>query len=121
MIRRPPRSTHVGAPLQIAAQVSNLTVTRGGTTSTVFNVDAGPGLGAITFACSGLPAGAACSFNPSSTTQISSQVTMTITLPLPAATNVSPRLPGPLPPYAALLALMGLTALIIRSQRVRMT
>ncbi len=113
--------THVGAPLQIAAQVSNLTVTRGGTTSTVFNVDAGPGLGAITFACSGLPAGATCSFNPSSVTQLSSQVTMTITVPAPASTNVSPKLPGPLAPYAALLALMGLAALIIRSQRVRMT
>jgi hypothetical protein len=70
--------THIGAPLQIAATNANITIGAGNTATFSFNVDSSPGLGAITFACSGLPAGAACTFNPASVTVVSATVTMSI-------------------------------------------
>lgn len=105
--------THIGSPLQIRAQLTNMTVSPGGTTSTIFNVDSSSGLGAITFQCSGLPTGASCSFNPASSTQLSAQITMTLT----AAGSSSAALPpanGRMPDgYEGLFALCGLAGLFL--------
>ena len=113
--------THIGtSPLVISAQVVNLQVSPGGTTSTVFNVDAGSGLGAITFACSGLPAGATCSFNPPSVNQLSFQVTMTIATTAAAASFM---LPGGISGiYAVLVPVFGWMMVLSwsRSKKLRM-
>ena len=103
--------THIGAPLQLSSQLINLQVIRGGTTSTVLDVESSSGLGAITFACSGLPAGASCSFNPSSVTQVSSLVTMTVTAA--ATASSTPQASGRTPPlYVAALPLLALWPLL---------
>jgi len=71
--------THIGtSPLIISAQTVNLQVSRGKSVFTVLNVDASSGVAPITFACSGLPAGASCSFTPPSGSALSFQVTMII-------------------------------------------
>ena len=57
----------LGPPIVMTPQSSTVTVVRGSTASLVISVAApDPTLGKITFSCSGLPAGTACSFNPSS-------------------------------------------------------
>ena len=114
-------ATHIGAPLQISAQVANLQVSPGGTTSTTFNVDSSSGLGAITFACSGLPAGATCTFNPASVTQLSSQVTMTIAVAGSSSLTAwwLEILKTP-PAYAMLLSLLGLLSVAVLPRRRRL-
>ncbi len=102
----------VTSPLLLSAEILNLEVTAGGTTSTVLDVNSSIGVGTITFACSGLPAGATCSFNPASVTTLSAQVTMSVStagrasaIPLPGGIGV--------PPVYAMLFLLGLTAVCI--------
>ena len=91
--------------LALAAQTTNVTVTAGKTASVVLNVGAnGPALGAITFACSGLPSAATCSFNPASVIT-TSQVTMSIATSAKSTTFMPA--PPALPP-TPLLALAGL-------------
>jgi len=99
----------VGGPLQLAAEIQNLQVTAGGTTSTVIDVNSSPGVGAITFACSGLPAGATCSFSPSSVTTLTAQVAMSIST-AGRASAVPPLGGTRMPPIYAMLFLLGLTA-----------
>ncbi len=85
------------APAIVITAVNGLaTVSQGGVATFSFNITEAPGLslGAITFSCSGLPAGAACIFTPPSVTQLPAQVTLTVsTSSLGVAQN---RLPGPL-------------------------
>jgi uncharacterized repeat protein (TIGR01451 family) len=110
--------TQTVAALVLAAQTTTASVTVGGTVNTAFNVTTnGPGLGAISFACSGLPSGATCSFNPASVTA-SSQVTMSIATTAKSIV-FSPQLHWPILPYAALLGILGTMALVLRRTQTR--
>jgi len=103
--------TQTVAALVLAAQTASASVTAGGTANTTLNVTTnGSGLGAIGFACSGLPAGATCSFNPASVTA-SSQVTMSIATTAKSVV-IAPQFHWPILPYAALLAILGTMATV---------
>lgn len=107
--------TQTVAALVLAAQTTSASVAAGGTANTTLNVTTnGSGLGAITFACSGLPSGATCSFNPASVTT-TSQVTMSIATTAKSVV-FSPQLPWPILPSAALLALLGIMATVFSRQ-----
>lgn len=110
--------TEIDAALALAAQTTSASVTAGGSATSVLNVTAnGAGLGAITFACSGLPALASCNFSPSSVTA-TGQVTLTITTT--ASSTVGGRQgSGPFPPiyYFVLLGFLGLVAASIQSNK----
>lgn len=116
-------ATHVGAPLQISSGNNSLTVTQGSSGTVTFTVNSSPGLGTVTFACSGLPAGAACSFNPASENQLSATVTMTVSTAAASAAvmpldNVSPTL-TPTPIYAMVFPVIGLIGFGARNKKVR--
>jgi uncharacterized repeat protein (TIGR01451 family) len=107
--------TQTLAALVLAAQTTNASVTAGGTANTTLNVTTNSsGLGAITFACSGLPSGATCSFNPSSVTT-TSQVTISIATTAKSVV-FSPQLRWPIMPYAALLAILATMTLVFNWQ-----
>jgi hypothetical protein len=107
--------TQIDAALLLSAQTATVSVAAGGTATSILNVtNNGSGLGAITFACSGLPAGATCSFNPPSVTT-TSPVTMSIATTAKSVV-FSPRLPWPMLPYAALLALLSIMATVLSRQ-----
>ena len=114
--------TQTVAALVLAAQTTSATVTAGGTFSSTLNVTAnGSGLGAISFACSGLPSGATCSFNPASVTT-TGPVAMSIATTAKSMTVV-PTGPGRFPPTMLLLVFLGLAALALsqlRFQRLRL-
>ncbi|HXA86200.1 MAG TPA: hypothetical protein VNZ47_14060 [Candidatus Dormibacteraeota bacterium] len=106
--------TQIDAVLLMSAQTANLTVAAGNSTSTVLNVNYNGTLGAITFACSGLPAASTCVFNPASVTAAgATPVTMTIATTMRSTTFVPPGPLGMPPLFTALLALLGFTALAL--------
>jgi len=110
--------TQTVAALVLAAQTTSASVTVGGTVNTTLNVTTnGSGLGAISFACTGLPSGATCSFNPPSVTT-TGPVTMTITTTAKTTTFL-PQGPGNTPPTIFLLVLLGMTALALSQLRDR--
>jgi uncharacterized repeat protein (TIGR01451 family) len=112
--------TQITTALALAAQTTSATVKAGATATAVLNVTANSAsLGAITFACSGLPTLATCSFNPASVTA-TGQVTMTITTAAKSITTL-PQGPTPVPPafYIALLALAGLACAAFAMARTR--
>ncbi|HEY2116093.1 MAG TPA: hypothetical protein VGJ51_13435 [Candidatus Angelobacter sp.] len=110
--------TQTVAALVLAAQTANVSVAAGGTATSTLNVTSnGSGLGAISFACSGLPSGATCSFNPASVTA-SSQVTMSIATTAKSAV-FSPQSNWPVLPYAALLGILGTMALVLGRMRTK--
>ena len=98
-------------PLQIIATGGTLSVMAGGTTSMDFTVESSPGVGVITFSCSGLPPGASCSFNPSSENQLTATVTMTVTTAAGSVSVVPFGGHRTTPVYAVLLPLLGLAGL----------
>lgn len=107
--------TQIDAALLLTAQTASVSVAAGGTATSVLNVtNNGSGLGTITFACSGLPSGATCGFNPASVTA-SGQVTMSIATTAKSVV-VSPQLRWPVLPYAALVALLGIMATVFSRQ-----
>ena len=104
--------TQIDAALLMSAQTANLTVAAGNTTNTTLNVNYNGSLGAVTFACSGLPAASTCTFNPPS---VSTAGTTPVTLSI-ATTARSSAIPPPngVPPqFTLLLGLMGLAALAL--------
>ena len=110
--------THIGPPLQIAPNnnSSTLTVAGGSSASMDFTVDSSNGIGAVTFACTGLPAASTCSFNPPSESQLTATVTMTITTTKgSAAAPVAFNPPNML--YGALASLVGLLGFILYSMK----
>jgi uncharacterized repeat protein (TIGR01451 family) len=110
--------THIGPPLQIAPNnnSSTLTLTSGSSASMDFTVDSSNGIGAVTFACSGLPAASSCSFNPPSESQLTSTVTMTITTTKgSAATPVAFNPPSML--FGTLVSMAGLLGFILYSMK----
>jgi uncharacterized repeat protein (TIGR01451 family) len=116
--------TQITAALVLAAQTSNVTVAAGSTATSVLNVTAnGTGLGAITFACSGLPSAATCSFNPSSVTA-TGPVTLSIATTAKSITTLPPG-PMKLPPafYVWLLTFAALAAMsvgLVRSKKLKL-
>jgi uncharacterized repeat protein (TIGR01451 family) len=111
--------TQIDAVLQMAAQSSSVTVAAGSTTSTVLNVNYNGGLGAITFACSGLPAATTCGFNPPSVSATgATPVTLTFTTTARSAV-VQPPPAGMPPQFTLLLAFMGLVGMVFALMRTR--
>ena len=110
--------TEIDAALALVAQTTSASVTAGGSATSVLNITAnGAGLGAITFACTGLPALASCNFSPSSVTA-TGQVTLTITTT--ASSTVGSRQGSiPVPPayYFVMLGFLGLAAASIRTNK----
>jgi uncharacterized repeat protein (TIGR01451 family) len=110
--------TQIDPVMALAAQTTSVTVTAGGTATSVLNVTANSGsnLGAITFACSGLPTLATCSFNPTSVTA-TGQVTLSIATT--AGSSTSSRTGGSVPPflYFALFASLTLAAITLGRSR----
>lgn len=111
--------TQTVAALVLGAQTANISVSAGGTASTTLNITLNdPGAGTVTFACSGLPALAACTFNPTSIAA-SGPVTVNITTTA-KSTTLPTRGPGNLPPMTLLLLFIGAgsAALLLAQLRV---
>jgi uncharacterized repeat protein (TIGR01451 family) len=111
--------THTGPPLSITASGTDLTVSAGFTGNMNFQVDSSNGVGTVTFACSGLPAGASCSFNPPSTNQITSTVTMSVATVGVASLTPPTANHWPGPVYALLFPLLGMVGLGAGSRKTR--
>jgi hypothetical protein len=115
------------AGYSLSAAPATLTITDGGSGQTTFTVTPVGGFKSqITFACSGLPAHATCTFSPASLTPdgTNSAVTSTLTIAtsVKAASALSPQLPGSHPDRyrEKLLALIlfGLPGLMLARRRV---
>ena len=88
----------------IAASPASLTVNAGSSGTTTVSVTPSNGFdSAVSFACSGLPTGASCSFSPSTVTPPGTTST-TLTIATSATTAALHRRSGPLPPEALLTA-----------------
>src|SRR5579859_4720161 len=95
------------------------TVKAGSAAQYVFDVEDDTG-SMVTFGCSGLPVGTACTFNPPATSQAISQVTMSLTTSANASNAVSGGLfgPGSTPPfYAALAPVLGLLGFALTGRK----
>jgi hypothetical protein len=80
-IGAPCRAAGAGSPFLVSAAGTALTVAAGSSASTQITVTPSAGFGgAVTFSCSGLPAGAACSFAPASVTPAGGPVSTTLTI-----------------------------------------
>ncbi|HYX51901.1 MAG TPA: hypothetical protein VE783_00500 [Candidatus Limnocylindrales bacterium] len=111
--------TQAIAALGMTAQTSSLTVTAGGSASTVLNVALnGSGLGTISFACSGLPSGALCNFNPASIAA-SGPVTLSISTTAKSTTLAPFVPPGSFLPIAAFAMTVAVLALSLGFRRFR--
>jgi hypothetical protein len=111
--------TQAIAALGMTAQTSSLTVTAGGSASTVLNVALnGSGLGTISFACSGLPSGALCNFNPASLAA-SGPVTLSISTTAKSTTLAPFVPPGSFLPIAAFAMTVAVLALSLGFRRFR--
>jgi uncharacterized repeat protein (TIGR01451 family) len=108
--------TQIDAALLISSQTANLTVAAGNTTSTTLNVNYNGSLGAVTFACSGLPAASTCSFNPASVSAAGA-TPVTLTIATTARSSAFP-LPNGVPPQSTLLlGILGLAVLALALAR----
>jgi uncharacterized repeat protein (TIGR01451 family) len=105
--------TQIDAALTVSAQSANVSTSAGGTASTVLNVNYNGTLGAVTFACSGLPAASTCSFNPASVTAAgATPVTVSIATTARSAAVVPPDFERIPLIYTFLLAMGGLAAML---------
>jgi uncharacterized repeat protein (TIGR01451 family) len=104
--------TQTTAVVQMAAQTTSLTLAAGASGTSVLNLNYAGGLGAITFACSGLPAAATCSFNPASVTATgATPVTLTIATTARSAAFLPPNPEGLPPQLTVLVGLLGFIAM----------
>jgi hypothetical protein len=111
--------THIGPPIQMSPEGSNnAQVVAGGVTSVIIDIDSNPGEGTLTLACTGLPAGAACSFNPPTTNALSTPVTVTIGTTLGASAR-PPASGAGLGVYAMLFPVFGVLLLGAGAKRDR--
>jgi uncharacterized repeat protein (TIGR01451 family) len=108
--------TQIDAALLMSAQTVNLTVAAGNNATTTLNVNYNGSLGAVTFACSGLPAASTCSFNPASVTA-SGTTPVTLTIATTVRSTAIPQPNGVPPQFTLLLGLLGLTALALALRR----
>ncbi|HXO37087.1 MAG TPA: hypothetical protein VN872_00535 [Candidatus Acidoferrum sp.] len=108
--------TQIDAVLLMSAQTANLSVAAGSSTGTTLNVNYNGSLGAVTFACSGLPAASSCTFNPTSVTAAGA-TPVVLTISTTARSAAIPQ-PNAVPPqFTVLLGLLGLTALALTLAR----
>jgi uncharacterized repeat protein (TIGR01451 family) len=110
--------TQIDAALLMSSQTASLTVAAGNTTSTTLNVNYNGSLGAITFACSGLPAASTCSFNPASVTAAGA-TPVTLTIATTARSTAVPQPNGVPPQFILLLGILGFAALALALSRSR--
>lgn len=104
----------------LSSGASALTINSGGNGNLTLTVTPQNGFNsAVSFACSGLPSGATCSFNPSSVTPSGSAVTSTLTIAASASASVTRPAPGPFLPAAG-LALAGCLLAFSRSRALRL-
>lgn len=108
--------TQIDAALLMSAQTASLTVAAGNTTSTTLNVNYNGSLGAVTFACSGLPAASTCTFNPASVSAAGT-TPVTLTIATTVRSSAIPQPNGVPPQFTLLLGLLGLTAVILALTR----
>gem|GEM_PF-740140 len=115
----------LGPPIVITPQNNASTVKAGSSAQFAFNVeDDDPSLGMVTFGCSGLPVGTACTFNPPATNQPATVVNMTITTSNgnSAAAGLNFNFNGKPPLYAALLfPVLGLVGIALSGSKARKT
>jgi hypothetical protein len=106
----PALSIVVGVPSFAAAfNPSSLTVTSGGSASSVLTVTPMFGFSsAITLKCSGLPANSTCSFSPSTITPTTGAVTSTITIATGVTVSAKMERPGSSVPSLAVGALLSI-------------
>ena len=102
--------TQIDSALLMSRQTANLTVAAGSTTSTTLNVNYNGSLGAVTFACSGLPAASSCTFNPPSVSAAGT-TPVRLTISTTARSSAIPQPNGMPPQFTFLLGVLGLTAL----------
>lgn len=110
---------------QVSVNPTSLTITAGQIGTATFTVTPQNGFNSpVSFACSGLPAEASCSFNPASVTPSGSAVssTLTVSTTAPSAALQMPPLPIPLRPsyeflYAALAMTLGIAAYRRKARR----
>jgi uncharacterized repeat protein (TIGR01451 family) len=118
--------TQTTAVVQMAAQTTSLTLAAGASGTSILNLNYAGGLGAITFACSGLPAAATCSFNPASVTATgATPVTLTIATTARSEAFLPPSPEGIPPQLTILIGAMGLVVMAFaftrkRSMRMRL-
>jgi hypothetical protein len=111
--------THIGSPVQLTPEGSTIAqVVAGGITSVIIDVDSSAGEGTLTLSCSGLPAGAACSFNPPNATALTTPVTVTIGTTLGASARPPDSRPG-FGVYAMLFPVFGVLLLGAGAKRDR--
>ncbi len=110
--------TQIDAALLMSAQAASLTVAAGSNATTTLNVNYNGSLGAVTFACSGLPAASTCSFNPASVSAAGT-TPVTLTIATTARSTAVPQPNGVPPQFTLLLGLMGLTALALALGRTK--
>src|SRR5215469_15531197 len=103
--------THIGPPIQIDSLGGSLQIHPAGSGSMDFLVQSTPGEGTINMGFNGnLPPGVTISFNPPSTNQLSTTVTMTVTVAGPSSA-LPPGSRGTPALYAALFPVLGLVGL----------
>jgi hypothetical protein len=106
------------APLNISADAGTLQVSPGGSASMGFTVQSNSGEGTLVLALSGvLPAGVTVSFDPPTTTQPSTRVTMTVVSAGSASLGSQGNERTPL--YAALFPAMGIVGLILGRNKTK--
>jgi len=97
----------VPATFSLTESVSSLTVSNGGQGTLTLTVTPQNGFSSlVSFACSGLPAGANCSFNPPTVTPSGGIATTQLTISDASASAGLKRGPQPVVPVAALAALV---------------
>jgi uncharacterized repeat protein (TIGR01451 family) len=115
----------LGPPIVITPQSNTSTVKAGSATQFTLNVeDDDPTLGMVSFACSGLPVGTSCVFNPPATNQPLTVVTMTVTTSngKTAIAGLNFDFGGKPPLYAALLfPVLGLVGIALSGSKARKT
>jgi hypothetical protein len=102
------------------ASSSSLAISAGGQGTATLTITPQNGFNsAVSFACSGLPAGVTCAFSPATVTPSGSS-SATTQLTIAASSSASIAKPGsrPFVPYAALAALFGFIGIGLRRQRL---
>ena len=109
---------------QVSVNPTTLTIVRGQSGTATFTVTPQNGFNSqVSFACSGLPSGASCSFNPTSVTPSGAAVTTTLTVST-TAPSAALRVPTPSsqrPTYALLFPVLAMIfGIAARSRRRRL-
>ncbi|HET8888255.1 MAG TPA: hypothetical protein VFQ41_05075 [Candidatus Angelobacter sp.] len=116
---------NLGPPIIITPHASTATTTAGNSATYAFDVqDLDPTLGMVTFACSGLPVGTSCVFNPPATNQPLTVVAMTVTTSSGngAVAGLNFDFGGKPPLYAALFfPALGLVGIAVSGRKARKT